>query len=83
MASAITDADGRFRARVAPGKNKISISKMTKGAVEATAAATGKSDEEMVSPTDAELAKLRRAQPAGESWPAHLTDPNKSGWSAK
>lgn len=75
MASAATGPDGKFFAKVAPGMNKVTVSK-----VDQTAAPPAPmKEEDTLSPVDSELAKMRAAPKPKDAVPERFGDPNKSG----
>lgn len=77
LSSASTDPTGKFYAKVAPGKTKVSVSKVDPAATPQQSL----SDEQALSPTDAELAVMRAKPKPKTGVPARFADPNASGLS--
>ncbi len=75
MSSASTSPDGKFFAKVAAGVNKVSVSKPDPNAIPVAAVP----DEQTLSPTDSELAKLRTAPKPKTGLPERFADPKTSG----
>lgn len=75
MSSAATGSDGKFFAKVAPGMNKVTVSK----ADPAAAPPPPMKEEDTLSPVDTELAKMRTAPKPKDTVPERFGDPNKSG----
>jgi hypothetical protein len=75
MSSASTSPEGKFFAKVAAGVNKVSVSKPDPNAAPHTAVP----DEQTLSPTDSEMAKLRAMPKPKTGLPDRFADPKTSG----
>lgn len=74
LASATTDASGKFKIRAALGKNVVTVAKAPPGG----AAPPPPSDEPQLMPSEGEYAKMQKAVAASEV-PAKYGDPKTSG----
>jgi len=75
LASASTNAAGKFNLRASPGKNVVTVAKAPPGGP-----APPPSDEPQLMPTEGEYAKMQKAAAASEV-PAKYGDPKTSGLS--
>jgi hypothetical protein len=75
LASALTDASGKFKIRAAMGKNVVTVAKAPPGG-----AAPPPSDEPQLMVTEGEYLKMQKAVATSEV-PAKYGDPNTSGLS--
>ncbi len=75
IATAATGPDGKFFAKVAPGMNKVTVSKVDPNSAPPPPA----KEEDTLSPVDTELAKMRAAPKPKTGVPERFSDPTTSG----